>query len=131
MNKSSTPVTDSRFLTIFLLISLILVVFLVLTDRKFLWVTGFKSAVIIVGIIGMTLCSRGIGRVAEAGEWTHPLAIISYVIGVMIIAIIVLVSLNKPVPIVSSPRNALLVIISLIGIKFVISMIHMAILNRI
>lgn len=130
MNKSSTPASSGLFLTFFSLILIAFVVFLALTDRKFLWVTSIRSAVITVGVIGMALCSRGIGRVAAASAWTHPLSIMSYLVGAAILVITVLAGLNISIPIISSARNALLVIIALIGIKYVISITHMVILSR-
>lgn len=32
-------------------------------------------------VVGQLLCSRGIGKVAAANEWLHPLALVGYALG--------------------------------------------------
>jgi SAM-dependent methyltransferase len=44
--------------------------------------------IILLVIIGMTICTQGgIGRVAATGQWTHPLSIIGYILGGLILLI--------------------------------------------
>jgi len=127
MNNSNSLELDGLLPNILLLGTLIFVIFLGLTNRKFLWVRGDKSAIITIGIIGMALCTRGIGRVAEAGAWTHPLAIIAYLLGITIIVITVLIAVDQPIPMITNSRMAMFVIVSMIGLKFIISIFHMTV----
>jgi len=68
------------------------VVFIGVTGKKVPLLSNVRVDIILLVIIGMTICTQGgIGRVAVAGEWTHPLSIIGYILGglILIIALVV------------------------------------------
>jgi hypothetical protein len=126
--KKSANLDLQGLLPIFvLLIVLGFVVFLGLTNRTFLWVRSEISALITIGVIGMALCTRGIGRVAETGAWAHPLSILAYLVGLAIIVITVLAALGQPIPLIPSTRSAIMVIVVMIAVKFLISFLHGAV----
>lgn len=124
MDKNLNAFRGGMVSTLLLIAFLGFVAFLGLTNRRFLWMTSTKSAVITIGFIGMALCARGIGRVAEASAWLSPFSILAYLIGGIIIALTLLIWLDQSIPIIETPRNALIAILGLIGVKFVISNIH-------
>ncbi len=116
--------TSGAASTILLLVLAASVVFIALTNRRFLWINGERAALITLVVLGMAMCTRGIGRVAETGAWTSPLAIAAYILGAAILAITVWISIGKSFPFIAGARTALIVVAALIGTKLLVSTIH-------
>jgi hypothetical protein len=74
-----------------------------------------RMALIVVTIIGMTLCSAGIGQIATRGDWLHPIAILGYLFGTLILCIVGATLLGIKLPLITTERAALIAVI-LIGI---------------
>ncbi len=73
----------------------------------------------------MAICAQGgIGRVAAAGQWAHPLSIASYLLGAAILLLATAVFLNIELPFIASPQQALVVIAVLMAGKVLISVVH-------
>ncbi len=73
-------------------------------------------AITIVLIVGMAMCAQGgIGRVAEANEWTHPLSISGYALGLLILIVVGLGLFGRPVPWVTEARSIPLAMVALMG----------------
>jgi hypothetical protein len=52
------------------------------TTSSFLSVVGAsRITYIVVLLVGMALCTRGIGQAATKGLWTHPVTIAGYLLG--------------------------------------------------
>jgi hypothetical protein len=85
-----------------------------------------RGLLIVVTVIGMAMCTMGIGQVAARGEWAHPLAIVAYVIGLLILIIAVAVVFNIPLPLIDSARAALIAIVVLAIAKIVLTQVHRA-----
>ena len=84
-----------------------------------------RIAIAIVLIVGMAMCAQGgIGPVAEANEWTHPLSIVGYVLGVLILIVAGLGLFGRPVPWVTDARSIPLAMVALMGLKIVVTVAH-------
>ena len=54
-------------------------------------------------VLGMAICAQGgIGRVAAAGQWAHPLAILGYLLGAAILILAAAVFFNVKLPLITS-----------------------------
>ena len=81
-------------------------------------------------VLGMAICAQGgIGRVAAAGQWAHPLAILAYFIGAAILILAAAVFFNVKLPLITSQQQAFVIIVVLMGAKIVDSVGH-SLLNR-
>jgi len=84
-----------------------------------------KISLAIVLLLGMAICTQGgIGRVAAAGQWIHPLSIAGYLLGAAILLLAAAVFLNIELPAIASPQQALVVIAALMAVKVFISLVH-------
>src|SRR5512136_2945669 len=88
-----------------------LLVFAVLTGRKVPLLSTDRAALLALVVIGMAICMPGIGRGAARGEWAHPLAIISYVLGGMIILIGLAALFGKQIPPLTSYHQSFIAVV--------------------
>lgn len=73
----------------------------------------------------MTMCTQGgIGRVAAAGQWAHPLSILGYLLGGLILLITLFVFTGWKLPFIANDGQALLAIAILAGLKVVNAVTH-------
>ena len=71
-------------------------------------------------MIGMAICTQGgIGRIAATGQWSHPLSIIGYILGGLILLITLAVFVGWKLPYIQNDQQALLAIAILAGLKVV------------
>lgn len=101
-----------------------LLVLATLTGRKVPFVSSERAALIVLVVLGMAMCVRGIGRVAALGEWAHPLSILGYLVGALILVIAVALLAGKPLPLISTTRQAILAVGLLSAAKLVLSTLH-------
>jgi hypothetical protein len=81
--------------------------------------------IILLVIIGMTICAQGgIGRVAATGQWSHPLSIIGYILGSLILLIALSVFVGWKLPFIANDQQALLTIAILASLKVLNAVIH-------
>ena len=53
------------------------VVYLGVSDKKMPLLSNIRVDIVLLVIIGMTICSQGgIGRIAATGQWSHPLQLL-------------------------------------------------------
>jgi hypothetical protein len=84
-----------------------------------------KISLAIVLLLGMAICAQGgIGRVAAAGRWTHPLSIFGYLLGAAILLLAAAVFFKIELPFIASPQQGLVVIVALMAAKVFISLVH-------
>ena len=95
-----------------------------LVGRKVPFISGERAALIVLVVLGMTMCTRGIGRVAAQGAWTHPLSILGYVLGALMLVIAGALLIGKPLPLITTTRHAILAIGLLTAAKLVFSTLH-------
>ncbi len=86
-----------------------------------------KTLLIVATFVGMAMCTGGIGQVAARGEWAHPLAILGYVLGAMILVIVGAALFGINLPLIDSPRAALIAMIVLVIVKVALTQVHHAI----
>jgi len=101
------------------------VVFIGVTGKKVPLLSNIRVDIILLVIIGMSICAQGgIGRVAATGQWSHPLSIIGYILGGLILLITLAVFIGWKLPYVHNDQQALLAIAVLAGLKVVNAVTH-------
>jgi len=101
------------------------VTFVGATGKKVPLLSNVRVDIILLVIIGMTICSQGgIGRVAATGQWTHPLSIIGYILGGLILIITLAVFVGWKLPYIANDQQALLAIAILASLKVVNAVTH-------
>jgi len=86
-----------------------------------------KTLLVVLTFVGMAICSAGIGQVAARGDWAHPLSIVGYVIGALILVIVGAALFGVNLPLIDSPRAALIALIVLAIVKVALTQVHRAI----
>ena len=101
------------------------VVFIGVTGKKVPLLSNVRVDIILLVIIGMTICTQGgIGRIATTGQWTHPLSIIGYILGGLILLITLAVFVGWKLPYIQTDQQALLAIAILASLKVVNAVTH-------
>lgn len=96
-----------------------------MTGKNVPLLSSARLDILLLVVIGMAICSQGgIGRVAATGQWTHPLAIVGYVLGGLILLIALSVFTGWKLPYIQSDQQALLAIAILAGLKVVNAFTH-------
>src|SRR5512132_2198098 len=94
------------------------VVFIGATGKRVPLLSNIRMDIILLVIIGMTMCTQGgIGRVAATGQWSHPLSIIGYLLGGLILLITLAVFVGSKLPYIQTDQQALIAIAILTGLK--------------
>jgi len=110
---------------ILLALLFVAVVYIGATGKKLPVLSNIRVDIILLVVIGMTICSQGgIGRVAAIGQWSHPLSIIGYVLGGLILLIAASVFVGWKLPYIQTDQQALLAIAILAGLKVVNAITH-------
>jgi hypothetical protein len=101
------------------------VVFIGATGKKVPILSNVRVDIILLVILGMSICTQaGIGRIAATGQWSHPLAIVGYILGGMILLITASVFLGWKLPLIQNDQQALIAIAILAGLKIVNAVTH-------
>jgi hypothetical protein len=101
------------------------IVFIGASGRKVPLLANIRLDIILLVIIGMAICQiGGIGRIAATGQWIHPLSIIGYILGGLILLITLAVFAGWKLPYIQSDQQALLVIAILAALKVVNAVAH-------
>ena len=101
------------------------IVFIGVAGKKVPLLSNVRLDIILLVIIGMVICQQGgIGRVAATGQWTHPLAILGYLLGGLILFVTLAVFVGWKLPFIANDQQALLAIAILAGLKVVIAVVH-------
>jgi hypothetical protein len=101
------------------------VVFIGVTGKKIPLLSNIRVDIILLVVIGMAICTQGgIGRVAATGQWSHPLAIIGYILGGLILLITLAVFAGWKLPYIQSDQQALLAIAVLATLKVANAVTH-------
>lgn len=103
----------------------IAIVFIGVTGKKVPLLSNVRVDIILLVIIGMTICTQGgIGRIAATGQWAHPQAIIGYILGGLILLSTLFVFVGWKIPYIANDQQALLFIAILAGLKIVNAVTH-------
>jgi hypothetical protein len=101
------------------------VVFIGATGRRVPLLSNVRVDVLLVVLLGLSICTQaGIGRIAATGQWTHPLAIVGYVLGAAILIVAASVFIGWKLPFIQNDRQALIAIAILAGLKILNAVTH-------
>jgi hypothetical protein len=101
------------------------VVYIGTTGKKVPLLSNVRIDIILLVIIGMTICTQGgIGRIAATGQWSHPLSIIGYILGGLILLITLAVFVGWKLPWIQNDQQALMAIALLAVVKVINAVTH-------
>jgi hypothetical protein len=101
------------------------VVFIGATGKKVPLLSNVRLDIVLVVLLGMSICTQaGIGRIAATGQWSHPLAIVGYILGGAILLIATSVFVGWKLPFIQNDQRALIAIAILAGLKVVNAVTH-------
>lgn len=101
------------------------VAFIGVTGKKVPLLSNVRVDIVLLVLIGMAICTQGgIGRIAATGQWSHPQAILGYILGGSILLIMLAVFAGWKFPYIQSDQQALLVIALLASLKVVNAVTH-------
>lgn len=122
------PISQPAVITpsiLFLALLATAVVFIGATGKRVPLLSNIRVDIVLLVIIGMGMCTQGgIGRVAATGQWSHPLSIIGYILGGMILLITLAVFVGWKLPYIQTDQQALIAIAVLVGLKVVNAVTH-------
>ena len=122
----TTPLSSPFSLNI-LLLALVFaaVVFIGVTGKKVPILSNIRLDIILLVVIGMTICTQGgIGRVAASGQWSHPLSIVGYLLGGLILLVALSVFVGRKLPFIQTDQQALFAIAVLASLKVINAVTH-------
>ena len=106
------------------------VVFIGVTGKKVPLLSNVRVDIILLVILGMSICTQaGIGRIAATGQWSHPLAIVGYILGGLILLITLAVFVGWKLPLIQTDKQALIAMAILASLKILNAVAHY-LLNR-
>ena len=101
------------------------VVFIGATGKKVPLLSNVRADILLLVLLGMSICTQaGIGRIAATGQWSHPLAIVGYVLGGLILLITLAVFVGWRCPFIQNDQQALIAIAVLASLKVVNAVTH-------
>jgi hypothetical protein len=96
------------------------IVYAVVNGKPFLFISGPRAGMIALFIVGLAMCSGGIGQVGMSGRWTSPLAILGYLLGALILVIFLSVFTGWKLPWIEGGSQAVVAVAVLMAVKFLI-----------
>ena len=107
------------------------VVFIGYTGKRVPLLSNVRVDIVLLAVIGMAICTQGgIGRIAATGQWSHPQAILGYILGGLILLITLAVFVGWKLPYIQSDQQALLVVAVLACLKVVNAVTHYLLSRR-
>lgn len=101
------------------------IVFIGVTGKKVPLLSNVRVDIVLLVIIGMSIYTLGgIGRIATTGQWSHPLSIIGYILGGLILLVTLAVFVGWKLPFIANDGQALLAIAILASLKIVNAVTH-------
>lgn len=101
------------------------VVFIGATGKKVPLLSNVRVDIVLLVLLGLAICTQaGIGRIAATGQWSHPQAILGYVLGGLILLITLAVFTGWKLPFIQSDQQALIAIAILAGLKVINAVTH-------
>ena len=80
-----------------------------LTNTKVLFLQGPRTMTIVLGIMGMLLCTMSIGKFISAAP-AHPLTILGYILGAVALTAFVTQVFKIGIPVLEDPEKALVIL---------------------
>lgn len=101
------------------------VIFLTLKGTTLPLLSNPKVSLVVLVVLGMAICTQGgIGRVAATGQWSHPLSLVGYLLGGLILLITVAVMVGWKLPYIQNDQQAVIAVAVLAGLKVVNAVTH-------
>jgi len=125
MKANSISTSGTNLVVIALGILAALLVFAVLTGRKVPLLATDRAALLALMVIGLIMCTLGgIGSVSSSGDWLHPLSILGYLLGAVIVVIGIAALFEKNIPPLISYHQSFIVVTVIAAVKLVLTAIH-------
>lgn len=101
------------------------VIFIGVTGKRVPLLSNTRVDIVLVVILGLAICTQtGIGRIAATGQWSHPQAILGYILGSLILLVALAAFLGWKLPWIQNEQQALIAIAVLVSLKFVNAITH-------
>lgn len=101
------------------------VIFIGATGKRVPLLSNTRVDIVLVVILGLAICTQtGIGRIAATGQWSHPQAILGYILGSLILLVALAAFLGWKLPWIQNEQQALIAIAVLVSLKFVNAITH-------
>jgi hypothetical protein len=124
MQTVSQPAVITPSIAVLALLAAV-VVFIGATGAKIPVLSNARVDIILLVILGLTICTQaGIGRIAATGQWTHPQAILGYLLGGTILLVALAAFVGWKLPLIQNEQQALIAIALLMALKFVNAISH-------
>ncbi|MGZ6316241.1 MAG: hypothetical protein ACXWNQ_03195 [Anaerolineales bacterium] len=123
--KTAAVPSPLNFGVIVLALLFLAVVFVAVTGRRVPVISSMRAAMLALLVIGMAMCALGgIGRVGALGQWAHPLAILGYLLGALILVVALGTIFAWKLPYVHSDQQAVVLVAVFTAAKIVLTLIH-------
>lgn len=101
------------------------VVFIGVTGKKVPLLSNVRVDIVLLVVLGLGICTQaGIGRIAATGQWSHPLSIIGYILGGLILLITLGIFAGWKLPWIQNDQQALMAIALLAVVKVINAVTH-------
>lgn len=101
------------------------VTFIGVTGKRVPLLTNVRLDIVLLVVLGIAICTQGgIGRIAATGQWTHPQAILAYLLGGLILLVTLAVFAGWKLPFIANDQQALLAVAILAALKVVNAFVH-------
>ena len=80
-----------------------------------------RVVLIVVTLVGMAMCTQGVGKVATSGQWLSVQGIAGSLLGIVILGIVGMRLVGRPLPMIDTDRAALIAVVALAAAKVVIA----------
>jgi hypothetical protein len=101
------------------------IVYIGLTGISIPLLSNIKVDILLIVFLGMAICAMGgINRVAATQQWAHPLSIVSYILGGLILLVPLSVFTGWKLPYIQDNSQAMIAICVMIGLKILNSVLH-------
>lgn len=117
----------TNLIAIALTILAALLIFGVFTGRKIPMISGDRAALGILFVIGFAMCAMGMFRISATGQWAHPLTIVGYILGALIMLVAAAGYFGFRFAFISEPRDAIFGVGVLMAAKLILSIVHISI----
>lgn len=95
-----------------------------ISGKRVPFLSNMKVDLVLLVVIGMAICTSGIGRVAAMNQWTHPLSILGILLGVLILVVAVAAYFGWKLPLIQNDTQSLIAIALLVVLKIANSVVH-------
>ena len=121
-NQLSTGV--NLVISIGLVVLAAVLAFRALTGMKIPLITSDRTALLAIFLIGFAMCGLGISRISATGQWSHPLTIIGYVLGLLAMLFAAAGYFGSHFAFVHDPRGAMIAVLAVIMLKLFLAIVH-------